>query len=285
MKFITLGVFIPTLVFAEVEPPTTWQLNPSKVLTIPIHTEMDTLLMFPQPVTLIAGKGLTQGDGIGIVQYQQAQDARIILLRQIKQEPPVLMHVVMGTEGYSFQLVGSSQPASIIHFKSGEQTAPAVEIPEADARGASGHVDEERQAQLVRLFLGEAVLKAKIPEEYQGYRSVQSNVSTRTGNIEIRVSRVGRFDREDAIVLLAEIRGLSENNPYLSEKGLKITLAENRSYQPNYVKISKDDSSDSGVMKLTLLLIGDGKGSSLHLSPENRFGVTLDQNLSLKPNP
>jgi hypothetical protein len=278
MKWILITLILPAMVRADPVPPATRQLGPSEIQTVPIHFGMDTLLMFPEPVTLIAGKGLTSGEGQGAVHFQQAENPQWILLRQIQPGIPVLMHVVMGAEGYSFRLVGSDRPASIIRYVKEAQATPAAAIPEAELRHQPSPVGRERQAQLLKLALGEPVLRAKLPEEYSGYRSVASDVTSEIAGLQIRVARVARFNEEDAVAVIADVRSEDGGRVDLASSDWRIQVGENRVYRPNHSAVHGDP--DKGRVILAFLLIGDGNGRPLHLSPENRFAITPRQ-----PNP
>lgn len=275
MKWIIFGLLVPAMAWAEVQPPVSLRLDPSGIQTIAIHPGMDTLLMFPEPVTLIAGNGLTGGEGQGIVHFEQAEDPRLILLRQIQPNQPVLMHVVMATEGYSFRLIGSENPATIIRFIKADEPAPAAVIPEAEVRKELPPVSAERQEQLLKLALGEAVLKARLPSEYQDFRSVPVDAVSELDGLQIRLLRAARFDREDAVVLITEIRDAQGGTLDLAGKEWLIQVGEKRVYRPTHFGIQGDPVQ--GKLTAAFILIGDGRGSPLHLSPENRFAVTYRQ--------
>lgn len=276
MKWMLLVLLYPPAVWAEAEPPSVRHLDPSTVHEVAIGSTTDTLLMFPEPVTLIAGKGLTGGEGQGAVQFQQAEDPKLILLRQIRPELPVLMHVVLGEEGYSFRLVKSDKPASILRYVRKDDLVPAASvIPETEIRKETAPVSKERQAQLLELALGEAALRAKIPDEYTGYRSVAANVKTEEAGFRFNVFRVGRFAQEDAIVVIADVLKTGNSGVDLRSRTPWMRVGDTRFFQPNELKVQQHP--DRGRFTAAFLLIGDGKGRPLHLSPDNRFAVTIRQ--------
>ena len=101
---------------AEPLKPMTMKLNSDEIMKIPLHSRVQTLLLFPEPVTLLIGEGVTDGQSEGKVQAQLAEDKRVVVLRSLEPDSTALMQVMVGTEAYAFRLYHDDQSASIIRF-------------------------------------------------------------------------------------------------------------------------------------------------------------------------
>ena len=82
----------------------TVKLNSDEIVKIPIHSRVQTLLLFPEQVTLLIGEGITDGQSEGKVQAQLAEDKRVVVLRSLMPDSTALMQVTVGTEAYAFRL-------------------------------------------------------------------------------------------------------------------------------------------------------------------------------------
>ncbi len=285
MKWSALLLSLALLAHGEVMSPGVVRLDPSRIGTIPIHTEVDTLLMFPEAVTLIAGKGMTDGKEPGAVFFQQAENPSLLLLRLLQPDTPVLMHLVMGSEGFSFRLVGSENPASIIRFHTDDGTVPAIEIPEDEVRKQKSEMSWERREQLLQLAIGEQVLRPKIPDEYKDFQSRTSESQTVVNGLQIITTKIARFNSENAIVLLADLENHGKTPLELAPELIGIRVGDSRVFSPSHLQWTERQVQPGAKSQLAVLLLGDGRGKSLPISIENQFSVILrsDSNPSVTP--
>ena len=100
MRMISKLIVILLLLPLQAEPlkPMAMKLNADVIQKIPIHSQVQTLLLFPEPVTLVLGEGLSDGKTQGKVQAQLAEDKRVLIVRSIEAQSEVLMQVMVGEE-------------------------------------------------------------------------------------------------------------------------------------------------------------------------------------------
>ena len=72
------------LLVAAPQDPKFESLDNREIFPVPIHTDMNTLLVFPKEVTGVFGVGLVDGSEPGLVQFQKPKNQKVIILRQME---------------------------------------------------------------------------------------------------------------------------------------------------------------------------------------------------------
>jgi|GEM_PF-4388532 len=125
-RFTAIILCLTGAVAAKPLPPYSLSLDKHSILTIPIHTEIDTLLIFPSEIESIVGNGLTTGGEFsGSVLYQQGdENPKIIVLKHLDSTSKVLMTVMWDDTAFVFKLTPDTSPASVIYFQKSDVKTP-----------------------------------------------------------------------------------------------------------------------------------------------------------------
>ena len=274
---VIVTAMVSSLVVAEPRPPMVMRLDENAIHSIPLHPESNTLLVFPEDVTLILGHHLSRGERPGRVYCQQAENAKHLVLRQLEENSTVLMQVVMGERAFVFKLAGSDHPASVIRFHAQGQAPPAVEIAPSKILNTKRTVSPKRLAELIRLTKEAAFLQPRLPHEYRGFvaRRVQFSSKIRQ-NVSATITGLARFPMEDALVVLGRIRNDGTRTVTLGSN-MRLKVGDSRHYAFSQFDLAQKTLRPGRETIFSAILVGDGKGAPLHLSLENQF--------SLEPNP
>jgi hypothetical protein len=274
-----LAIILPLMLsllplHAEPLKPMTMKLNSDEIVKIPLHSRVQTLLLFPEPVTLLIGEGVTDGQSEGKVQAQLAEDKRVVVLRSLEPDSTALMQVMVGTEAYAFRLYHDDQPASIIRFGGAQRFPKAKEISVEQAKKNFAFPLQARQRQLIRLAKQASVLKTQLPDEYQGYQARDFNEVTGESGVSCTLKHIARFPRDHAMVVFATITNLS-GRP-VGKGSLSLKVAGERSYSLPFSGPKTAPLKHGGSYSFATLLLGDGSGNLLHLSLKNDFELIFN---------
>ena len=276
MKLAIIISLMLSLLPLQAEPlkPMTMKLNSDEIVMIPIHSRVQTLLLFPEPVTLLIGEGITDGQSEGKVQAQLAEDKRVVVLRSLVPDTTALMQVMVGTEAYAFRLQHDEQPASIVRFGGGQGFPKAREISVGHAQKNFAFPSQARQHQLVRLAKQANVLRTQLPDEYQGYQSRDFNEVTWGSGVTCTLKHIARFPRDYSMVIFATITNLSRQP--VGKGSLSLKVGGERSYPLSFTGPKAGPLKHGESYSFATLLLGDGSGNPLHLSLGNDFALTFN---------
>lgn len=276
MKLAIILPFMFSLLPLQAEPlkPMTMKLNSVEIVKIPIHSRVQTLLLFPEPVTLLIGEGITDGQSEGKVQAQLAEDKRVVVLRSLGPDTTALMQVMVGTEAYAFRLQYDEQPASIIRFGGGQGFPKAKEVSVEQAQKNFAFPSHSRQHQLIRLAKQANVLKTQLPDEYHGFQSRDFNEVAWGSGVSCTLKHLARFPRDHSMVIFATVTNLS-GQP-VGKGSLSLRVGGERSYPLPFSGPKSGPLKHGGSYSFATLLLGDGSGNPLHLSLENDFELTFN---------
>lgn len=275
MKMIPKLVVMLLLLPLQAEPlkPMAMKLNPDVIQKIPIHSQVQTLLLFPEPVTLVLGEGISDGTTQGKVQAQLAEDKRVLVLQSIVPQSEVLMQVMVGEEAYAFRLQHDERPASIVRFEGVKVLPKAKEVSADQAREDAAFPSDARQRQLMRLACQADVLQSQLPEEYRDYQARDFDIASWGEGFSYTLSHLARFPKDQTLVVFGTISNLGNEPIATGSLGLKV--GKERFYSlPFSMPESKSIRPGESFNFITVLL-GDGQGNALHLSLENDFQLTF----------
>lgn len=280
MKTILLIVALATSLAAQPQAPYSATLSTSAIQPIPLHTEIDTLLIFPKQVDSIIGNGLTSGgDTDGSVLYQQGKEnPKTIILRHLNSQTKVVMTVMIADEAYVFRLEPSNDPATAIYFRNAKDGKLAEEIAPEQALIQSRSVSKERKTELLRLARQAGFLQEKLPKEYEGYSEQAATFAQTRDGLQTTVTKISRFPNDDALVFSGMIVNNSDQPVLISQCQGLLKVGEQRLYPPDLLGSSQPAIPPHRTVAFEGLLIGDGNGNPLHLSLENEFFLQLTKN-------
>ena len=281
MKTLFYLLSMSLYALAAPQPPYSLTLNPNSIQPIPIHAEIDTLLIFPSDVEAILGNRLTTGEPVsGSVLYQQGElKPTHIILRHLDSTSIVLMTIVIGDKAFVFRVEASETPASVIYFKDTEpQSVPkASVIDPADALAKERPISNERKNEILRLVRESKKLQEKIPQEYEGFSEKQVFLTSSESELETRILRVAKFKAEDALIFSGTISNYSSKPVQLQNHLGSLKVGQDRQYSPSILRANNQVLDPNQRTTFEGLLIGNGKGQKLHLSLDNEFSLHLSK--------
>lgn len=280
MKILTL-IFILMVAWAQAEPqaPIVRRLEAEKITVIPIHSGMDTLLIFPKPVTLILGFGLTDGKVDGVVQYQHEADAKLVVLRQLKEGAEPVMQIMLDGEqqAYVFRLQPSEKPASVIRFVEAGKNLVAQKLSKEELSKLKAKPTKARQSELMRLTAEASFLRERISQEYEGFQMKDVQLPSIQNGVTVTSTRVARFANEDAMIVIGTILNQSDKPFVPGDHTATFRVGLLKSYSPAQLLVSKQKVGSGGKAEFRGVIIGDGEGGPGHFSLENRITLELNK--------
>jgi len=280
MKALIIYFAITWHALAEPLRPYSLMLNKGQIEAIPIHNEIDTLLIFPEDVESIVGKGLTSGaETLGTILYKQGEkNPKTIILRHLDNSSKVLMTIMIKNEAFVFRLEPSLEPASVIYLNKAENLQDqAREITPEEALIRARPISEKRKLELFRLSKEAHFLKSRVPKFYAGYSEKQTSLTATEDRLKTSITRLTRFANEDALLFFGTIQNASNKPIDLARCSVTLKVGK-RGYQPSKLRADQKIIAPGASVKFEGLLLGNGQGSPLHLSLDNKFILHLKQN-------
>lgn len=280
LVFLLFGIDAKLLA-VEPLPPLDLTLDPDVIQPIGLHTQVDLVLVFPDEVTLITGQGLTSGEVPGKVQFQQGKDnPGILTLRQLDPKADVLMQVVVKKQVFVFRLKASEHPPTVVRFAwdptKGPANHKAQEISKAEAKKKSAPVSMARLKQMAELVGQEPNLRAKLPEAYANYQSLETNFASQpVKGLTLQIHRIGRFSEEDTLVFFGSLKNKGSSSYRHAVNLASIKVGEERIFKNAKLLQARPKTPSGESSFVCLALVGDGKGKPLHLSLQNKFSIQL----------
>jgi hypothetical protein len=262
-------------------PPLDLTLDPDVIQSIGLHPQVDLVLVFPDEVTLITGQGLSSGEVPGKVQFQQGKEnPGILTLRQLDPKADVLMQVVVKKQVFVFHLKASAQPPTVVRFKWDPKKDPANrkarEISKEEAKKKKAPVSMERIKQMADLVGQEPNLRAKLPEAYANYQSLEANFASQpVKGLTLQIHRIARFSEEDTLVFFGSLKNKGTSSYRHAGNLASIKVGEERVFKNTKLLQTRSNTPPGESSFVWLALVGDGKGKPLHLSLQNTFSIQL----------
>jgi len=271
MKTIIFYLLFVSSLMAKPQTPYTLQLNKGKILSIPLNSEIDTVLIFPEEVESILGNGLTSATEMqGSVAYQQGQvNPKAIVLRHLDAKSKVLMTVMIGDTAYVFRLEPSTHPASVIYLSKHGLQPPGKKITRQEAAFKNRPISNQRQLELLRLAREAKSLRKTITNEYQGYTEKQVFYFQSKDGVRTSLTHVSRFEHDNAIVLRGIILNQGGKTKNIQHYLGKIKIGKSRLLTPTKLRSDKRVLLPHQTARFEALILG---GS---LSLENEFKLQL----------
>lgn len=273
-KIMILFLCMVNSILAKPLPPYSLPLDKHGIQTIPIHTEIDTLLIFSSEIESVIGNGLTTGGEVaGSVLYQQGEkNPKTIVLRHLDSASQVLMTVMIGDTAYVFRLMPDASPASVVYLQDSDAEIPkAVLVSEEEILLASRPISEERKNEFLRLSRESKSLKVSVPQEYEGYSEKTIFRSNAVDGLKTTITKIAQFESDDALLFFGSIHNSSSKTIYIGSYNGLLKIGSSRSYPPNILRTNKQHLRPNETATFEGLLIGDGNDQPLHLSLNNDF--------------
>lgn len=277
MKTILLFAALVSGLIAQPQIPYSAHLSTKEIQTIPLHNEIDTLLIFPKQVDSIIGNGLTPGgETDGSILYQQGEEnPKTIILRHLDSQTKVVMTVMIADEAFVFRLEPSHEPATAIYFRNEKDGEHAEEIDADQALIQTRSISTERKTELLRLARESGFLKERLSTEYEGHSEKSVSFSFARDGLQTTVTKISRFSKDDALIFSGTVSNNSDWAVPMNQCQGLLKVGKHRLYPPNLLGSSQQVIAPRRTVTFEGLLVGDGKGNPLHLSLENEIALQL----------
>ena len=273
---LLLGISFVTLARA-VEPlePRTVASSPQKTLTVSLHSEVTTMLVFPEPISMIVGAGLSDGTTSGLIQFDHRGNSAVITFRALQNSQPAFAQIISGEVVYFCRLKAEPRPDSVVTIAApAAKQASAVPVEEVVSQRLV--LSGERLHQLVELSRSAAVLRQALPVEYEGYQSsLEVSAPNRAGNFETRIEQIHRFQKSDSLVFFGVITNKGSVPMPIQSSRIRIRVGD-RNLCPSWVSSIAKNLNAGESVRVECVIAGDGQGNRLHLSIHNRFSLNLE---------
>lgn len=268
----SFGALVLPLTAAPKDPETR-QLDSARIGTIQIHTETNTLLVFPSKVDLIAGAGLTDGSIEGVVQYQQPKDTRMVLLRQLREMEKILIHITCAGQVYPFRLEHGNEPSSVIKFEDGPVKAKALNAEEI--RLIRKQPTKARQIELMRLASESESLAKKISEQYEGFETKNVGFEHEALGLQTTVRKVAKFQKERSVVLLGQIENLGQKQVNFSKLRAQLFVGFANQLSIQQVRVAKPLLAAGEKTSFQAIVVAGASDELANVSIENPFRLSF----------
>lgn len=273
--FVLLNALLVVQVLA-VEPlePRTVSNAPRQTLQVSLHPDLTTMLVFPEPISMIVGAGLTDGTLPGLVQFDHRKASAVVTFRPLQTAQDVFAQIIAGDNVYFFRFNPGARPDSVVTIAApvGNQ---AQEVPVEEVFSQRLALPQERLRQYVELARSAAVLRNSLPDEYEGSQALDVSMMNRVGVFETRIEKIHRFPKADALVFFGTITNRGNASVSISSNRLRLIVGQSRKMIPNWaVPINKSVGAGESV-RVECVLAGDGQGNRLHLSIRNKFSLDI----------
>lgn len=277
MRKTLLLLFASLSAAQAVEPlePRTVPSSPRKTLPVSLHTEITTMLVFPEPVSMIVGAGLTDGTTAGLVQFDHRRGSLVVTFRAMQAEQSAFAQIISGGNIYFCRLNFADSPDSVVTISPSAIKA-AADVPLEEVVAQRLAVSEPRLRQLVELARSAAVLRQAVPDEFRGYEScLDVSVASRTGFLETRVDQVHRFPESDSLVVFGTVTNRGNAPVKFQAAAIRIRVGGSRILRPNWARPVPMSLQAGESARVECVVAGDGAGTRLNLSIRNRFSISV----------
>jgi len=275
MKTILLILTLSGLGKAAPKPPVVWELSPKEIREVSIHSEINTMLIFPKEVTLSMGHGLTDGSTPGVVLQEHAKDKRVLVWRHLGGAENILVQVMLGQKAYAFRIVPSTTPESIVHFVEDEGRQPAEKVVLPTGQTWKDGLNRLEKRELLNLARSSAILKDRIPHKYEGFQARALSNSHQEVGLRVSLQKAARFANQDALIMIGTVTNQSDQLIELNQRKPYLVVGAKRQYWLSDLSFGKAQLSPRGQTTIEVILVGDGRGNQVHLSLENLFRIRL----------
>lgn len=276
MKFLLLLFAIAIVRASAVEPlePRSIPNAPKQTLGFSLHPDLTTMLVFPEPISMIVGAGLTDGTTQGLAQFDHRKGSPVITFRPLQTTQTVFAQIISGETVYFCRLKPEARPDSVVTIAA-PVANPSKEVPLEEVLSQRLVLPQERLRQFIELARSAAVLQNSLPEEYEGSQALDVAMVKPSGVFETRIAKIHRFPKSDVIVFFGTITNKGNVPVSISSDRLHLAVGQSRMMKPNCVSLSSNSVGAGKSVAFECVLAGDGNGNRIHLSIRNRFSFDI----------
>jgi hypothetical protein len=254
-------------------------LNPRAVVDLDVSSEVTTLV-FPGPLTAIAGAGMLIDDGRAPGETDKgtpfrfhvthAPASNFVLVRSLRPDASARLTAIYKNNAYVFELqtVTFGSTASAILHESESGMARRVEMPPSPVR-----FSPTIGLSLLDRARAFPVLAQSLPRAVEGVKLSLQNRTVQLDDLRIEVQEVYRFSREDALVFLLRLTNTGDSLIELEPATFAVRIGEERFGQsiasgPRVLAAGESAEAEFAV-------VGMFDGTRHDLSADNTFTILI----------
>lgn len=277
-KYPTLFLCMAALL--EAQPIKEITLDPKQAVDLPISREITTV-MFPGPLTAIAGADMLIDNGKGAVEIEEGTPVRFhvthapgsnfVLLRSLQPDATGRLTAIYEGSAYVLNLrsVATDSVASAIFKRAVVQTAMKVDAPPEPVR-----FTPRIGLSLLDRARAYPVLVNALPRAVEGVTLRVQNRKVELPGLEIDVQEVYRFSKEDAVVFLLRLKNTGDATLDLVPSTFSARVANERFEQAianGPRTLAPGESADA-----EFAIVGLPDGTRNDLSADNAFTILIN---------
>jgi hypothetical protein len=262
---------------AEAQAIKTFPLDEHTVYHLKVGTDKVTTLVFPQPITALEGSGLTvdpKTPAKVLLSYHAGE--RFFSVRALADMATADLNVIMNRKVYVIELVNDKEPfQSVTFYPTDEPTAALGGQPGAGPTRLLGLLDKAKAFPL---------LAGQYPEMVSQIDQAEPFTRTLYRGFEVTLSKVFRFDAEDALIFQVEFVNETDQTIYYVPQSLAVrvgsgvywsALSDASGIMVAGQKDPKTGQITPGHSMGYFVICGTSQGGRNHLSVQNRFNVLV----------
>ncbi len=255
-------------------------LDPRRAVDLPISREVTTLV-FPGPLTAVAGADLLIDDGKGSVEIEEnaalrfhvthAPGANFVLVQSLRPDAVGRLTLIYEGAAYVVELhsVEADAVASAIFSRNESPAARQVDGPPATVR-----FSPRIGLSLLDRARAFPVLARVLPETVAEVTHYAPQRTTTLPDLEIAVDEVYRFAREDAVVFLLRLRNTGDHPLALAPETFAARVGPERFTQSIANGPLHLDPGESAPAEFAVVGLPDGTRNDL--SAQNAFTILIN---------
>lgn len=276
MKSILFLSILLNVHISAVEPfePRTVPNAPRQTLPVSLHPDLTSMLVFPDPILMIVGAGLTDGTLPGLVQFDHRKGSAVVTFRPLQTEQAVFAQIIAGETVYFCRLKPETRPDSVVTISASDGSSPRA-VPLEDVFSQRLDIPRERLKQFIELARSSSVLSKSIPDEYDSSQAIKVEMAYRSGALETRIEKIHRFPKSDTLVFFGTITNRGPVPAAVSWNRFRLIVGESRRMVPNLTSAINKSLGAGETIGFECVLAGDGEGNRMNLSIRNRFALEV----------
>jgi hypothetical protein len=274
------GFFLGMAATLTAQPIRNYTLDPQQAVDLPVSREITTV-MFPAPITAVAGADMVIDTGKGAVDVEEgtpvrfhvshAPGSRFVLVRSLQPEATGRLTAIFEDSAYVLQLrsVPANSVASAVFKRPVAQTAVRVDAPPEPVK-----FSPRIGLSLLDRARAYPVLVKSLPKAVEGVILRAQNRKIELPGLEIDVQEVYRFSKEDSVVFLLRLNNTGDATLDLVPSTFAARVANERFEQaiangPRSLAPGKSADAEFAV-------VGLPDGTRNDLSADNAFTILIN---------
>ncbi len=276
----TVALLLAAASALQAQPIRELVLDPRRAVDLPVSREVTTLV-FPGPLTAVAGADLLIDDGKGPVEFEEnpalrfhvthAPGGSFVLVQSLRPDAVGRLTLMFEGAAYVVELhsVETDSVASVIFGRDEPPTARRVDGPPAAVR-----FSPRIGLSLLDRARAFPVLARVLPDAVSDVTRSTPRRTTTLPDLEITVDEVYRFAREDAVVFLLRLRNTGDHPLALAPETFAARVGQERFAHAIANGPVHLDPGESAPAEFAVIGMPDGTRNDL--SAQNAFTILIN---------